>query len=446
MDSRKDRLERLEGFGFGRCPYCVVSEGLSDSEHLEQYIAQLQETAETLQIPNDGIVVFYDSHIYAQSCGRTERYYKDGIAFKFQDDLYDTVLREIEWTPTRFGEVAPVGIFDPVEIEGGTVSRATLHHLSYIKNMRLAPGCRVKVARQNKIIPRIVENLDPELYSDTVPPHCPCCGMLTRVRRRTGNGKKIIETVHCDNPDCETQTVRKFEHFVSKKAMNIEGLSRSTLERFLGMGVIKSFQDIYHLKQHRGKIIHMDGFGEKSFARLWNAIESSRRTSFSHYLVAMDIPMIGQTKSRYLSEYFYGSLDTLEAAARGDFDFTQLEDFGEVLNRNLHAWFANEDNLNLWRILQMEMKFYEESTGKVAELDKSNPFYGKTIVATGKLINFTRDEINEKIIELGGKPGRSVTQKTDYLIAGEKAGSKLFNARKLGIPILSESEFLSKIA
>ena len=444
-DSRMARLGRLEKIGFDRCPYSVVKDGANNPEQLGAYIDELKKTAKSMHIPIDGMVAAYDSYSYAGSCGRTERHYKDGIAFKFPDDTCDTILLAIEWTPTRFGEIAPVGIYDPVEIEGGTLTRATLHNLSYIKNLRLAPGCRVKVVRQNKVIPKIVENLDPELYSDMVPPLCPCCGTKTRVRKRTGNKGRVIETVHCDNPECGTQIVRKFEHFASKKAMDIEGLSESTLESLLSLGCLQTFRDLYHLDQHRGKIIHMKGFGEKSYSRLWNAIESSRCTSFSRYLVAMDIPMVGSTKSKILNAAFDGSLDALEVAAVGNYDFTELEDCGEVINKNLHVWFADEDNLYLWRTLQMEMNF-EANTETLPEPDEGNIFYGKTIVATGRLENFTRDGINEKIFELGGKPGRSVTQKTDYLIVGEDAGSKLAKAEEMGIPILTEAEFLKRAA
>lgn len=444
-DSRTEKLGQLEKMGFDRCPYVEIDESSNDPDYLELCIADLAEKAETMEIPIDGIVAVYDSYGYAKSCGKTERYYKDGIAYKFEDRLYDTVLTDIEWTPTRFGEIAPVGVFDPVEVDGSSISRATLHHLTHIKNMGLVPGCRIRVARQNMIIPKIIENLDSELYTDIVPPRCPCCNAETRVERRTGSNGTFIETVHCDNPACETQNIRKFEHFASKKALNIDGLSNATLKRLFALGCLNSFQDIYHLDRYRGKIIRMDGFGEKSFERLWSAIQSSRHTSFVRYLVGMDIPMIGSTKSKVLNEVFHGDLDAFEKAAIGTYDFTQLEDFGEILNQNIHAWFANEDNLEVWRSLQMEMDFVAY-TEKQQEADPDNYFFGKTIVATGTLKNFTRDGIHAQILACGGKPGKSVSRKTDFLIAGEKAGSKLEKAKELGVPILTEQEFLDKIA
>jgi len=246
------------------------------------------------------------------------------------------------------------------------------------------------------------------------------------------------------NPQCDSQITRRFVHFASKKAMNIEGLSEATLEKFLNLGYLHSFQDIYHLEEHREDIVALDGYGEKSFDRLWESINASRRTSFVRYLVSMDIPMIGRTKSRILDTVFSGNLTAFEQAAVGDYDFTQLEDFGEILNHNIHSWFADEANLDLWKNLQNEFTFEQRKEETI--MTKENKFTGCTIVATGKLEHFTRDGINDKILELGAKPGSSVTKKTDYLICGEKAGSKLAKAQSLGIPILTEAEFLEMIA
>ena len=353
-------------------------------------------------------------------------------------------MREIEWTPTRFGEIAPVGIFDTVEIDGCDVSRASLHNLTFIKNLELVPGCRILVSKRNMIIPHIEDNLDRGRYTDITPPVCPCCGSKTRTYSRKTSDGRTVETLHCDNPQCDSQITRRFVHFASKKAMNIEGLSEATLEKFLNLGYLHSFQDIYHLEEHREDIVALDGYGEKSFDRLWESINASRRTSFVRYLVSMDIPMIGRTKSRILDNVFSGELAAFEQAAVGDYDFTQLEDFGEILNHNIHSWFADEANLDLWKNLQNEFTFEQRKEETI--MTKENKFTGCTIVATGKLEHFTRDGINDKILELGAKPGSSVTKKTDYLICGEKAGSKLAKAQSLGIPILTEAEFLEMIA
>ena len=226
--------------------------------------------------------------------------------------------------------------------------------------------------------------------------------------------------------------------------MNIEGLSETTLEKFLTLGYLQTFPDIYHLNEHQEEILQLEGFGKKSFERLWNSITSSRNTTFVRFLVSMDIPMVGRTKSRILDTVFHGSLQEFFDAASGDYDFTQLDDFGDTLNQNIHDWFYDENNLILWHELQKELIFEERK--EMNTMMKENVFTGCTIVATGKLAHFTRDEINSKILELGAKAGSSVTKKTDYLICGEKAGSKLAKAQSLGIKILSEDEFLEMIA
>lgn len=444
-DSRMMRLSLLKDLGFDTCPYISIEGPAPSDELIKTSIDTLVTKAERGNIPIDGIVAVFDSLSYSKSCGRTGHHYKDGLAYKFEDEQYETVLRNIEWTPTRFGEIAPVGIFDTVEIDGCEVSRASLHNLSFIKNLELVPGCRILVSKRNMIIPHIEENLDRGRYQDTVPPLCPCCQSATRIIQRKTNDGRLIETVHCDNQTCDSQVLRKFMHFAGKKAMNIEGLSAATLERFLGEGYLHSFQDLYHLDQYHEEIVHLDGFGEKSYERLWNSITRSRETDFVHFLVAMDIPMIGRTKSRILNTVFSGDLKDFEAAALGSYDFTALEDFGETLNHNIHAWFSNEDNLCLWKELQKEFTFKSKEEHTMKEV-KENPFMNCTVVATGKLTHFTRDGINAKILELGGKPGSSVTKKTDYLICGEKAGSKLKKARELNIPVLTEEQFLEMIA
>jgi len=442
-DSRAMKISSLLDYGFQPCPYIAANQPLT-SELVNQYIEKLTDLAGKKHLPIDGIVMIFDSLDYSQKCGRTGHHYKDGLAFKFEDETYETTLRNIEWTPTRFGEIAPVGIFDPVEIDGCFVSRATLHNLTFIKELELVPGCRISVSKRNMIIPHIEENLERGHYVNAVPPACPCCGSQTRIYQRKGNDGRLIETVHCDNPNCDSQIRKRFTHFVGKKAMNIEGLSETTLEKFLTLGYLQTFPDIYHLNEHQEEILQLEGFGKKSFERLWNSITSSRNTTFVRFLVSMDIPMVGRTKSRILDTVFHGSLQEFFDAASGDYDFTQLDDFGDTLNQNIHDWFSDENNLILWHELQKELIFEERK--EMNTMMKENVFTGCTIVATGKLAHFTRDEINSKIIELGAKAGSSVTKKTDYLICGEKAGSKLTKAQALGIKILSEDEFLEMIA
>ena len=447
VDSRELKLMQLSALGFDTCPYVWLEAGKYRERELREQTRKLEGVAGEEELPIDGLVLIYDSLSHSAKCGRTGHHYKDGLAYKFEDETYETSLQEIEWTPSRSGDLAPVAVFDSVEIDGADVSRASLHNLSFIRNLELVPGCRILVSKRNMIIPHIEDNLDRGFYYDTYPLECPCCGSSTRIREGRTNKGKILETLHCDNPECDSQILKKYVHFVAKKAMNISGISESNLRRFLECGWLTSFQDIYHLDRHRKEIIDLEGYGEKSYEKLWAAINESRNTDFIHYLTAMDIPMVGRTKSRVLCEIFEGNLDRFEKAAIGEYDFSQLEDFGDILNRNIHTWFADEDNLSLWRNLQMEMNFRQlEVKAEEETINTVNPFQGCTVVATGKLTNFTRDGINTKIWELGGKPGSSVSKNTDYLICGEKAGSKLAKAQSLGIKILSEAEFLDMIA
>lgn len=311
-----------------------------------------------------------------------------------------------------------MAVFDTVEIDGCSVSRATLHNLTFIRELELVPGCRILVSKRNMIIPHVEENLDRGHYRDAAPAICPCCGAPTELHRKKGEKGRIIETVHCSNPSCESQQLKKFVHFVCRKAMNIEGLSEATLEKFLNLGYLQTFHDIYHLDQHREEIIRLEGFGEKSFDRLWNAIQASRSTTFVRYLISMDIPMVGRTKSRVLDTVFSGSLDAFRAAATDDYDFTQLEDFGATLNQNIHDWFADEENLMLWDTLQKEFTFEERK--EETTMTKDNVFAGKTIVATGKLENLPAQRQRPDPGALAQSPGSSVSKKTDYLICGEK--------------------------
>ena len=446
LPRKSERLKALRPLGFLPCKYMVTKRPLTQKE-TEDGIRQLKEYAADADIPIDGIVITYNDIALSKSCGRTGHHYKDGLAFKFEDDLFQTKLQAIEWTPGRTGEIAPVAIFEPVEIDGCEVSRASLHNLSFIEDLELAPGCRILVSKRNMIIPHVEENLDRGNFSlDAVIPHqCPCCGELTRIHETKGRGEdgeeRSIKTLFCDNAACETRRLKQFVHFVSKKAMNIEGLSEGTLEKLIGRGWIHSYLDIYRLDQHKDEIIQMEGFGEKSWQRLWDAIQQSRNTTFERYVIAMDIPMVGNTASRVLCREFHGSLDEFRDAVYGGYDFRQLPDFGETLHSNIQEWFNEEENFCIWEELQMMMNIQKPVEADNQTINRDNSFSGKTIVVTGKVEPYTRDEMNSLIASLGAVAGSSVTRKTDYLVCGEKAGSKLSKARELGIPVLTPEEF-----
>ena len=447
LTRKSDKLRELRTLGFQPCKYLVTKQKLT-LENVEAGIRQLQQYAADNDIPIDGIVVSFNDIAYAQSCGRTGHHYKDGLAYKFEDDLYESRLQYIEWTPGRTGEIAPVAVFTPVEIDGCEVSRASLHNLSFIEDLELMAGNRILVSKRNMIIPHVEENMDRGGFSmvDMIPHACPCCGQPTRIHETKGKTEdgeeRIIKTLYCDNPDCETRRLKKFVHFVSQKAMDIEGLSEATLEKLIGQGWIHSYLDIYRLDQHQSEIIRMEGFGEKSWQRLWDAIQQSRNTTFERYLISMDIPMVGNTASKALGRVFHYDLTEFRDAVYDGYDFRQLPDFGETLHNNIHEWFCVEDNFCIWEELQSMMNIQKPAAAEHNEnREQSNPFVGKTIVVTGKVEPYTREGINDLIESLGAHAGSSVSKKTDYLVCGENAGSKLAKARDLRVAVLSPAEF-----
>lgn len=445
-DSKRMKLAKITEFGFGRVRSLQFS--TANTDMMELHIKVLKDKAAEEDLPIDGLVLCYDSISYSRTCGRTGHHFKDGLAFKFEDELFETRLDHIEWTPTRSGEISPVAVFDTVEIDGCEVSRATLHNLSFIEGLELMPGNRILVSKRNMIIPQVEENLDRGSFSmeALIPKFCPCCGhetMIHTTQKRVDGELKQTKTLFCHNPDCASQNLRKFVHFVSKKAMDIEGLSEATLEQFIAHGWLRDFTDIYRLDEHREDIIRMDGFGEKSWQRLWNAIEKSRNTTFERYLIAMDIPMIGNTASSALGRCFDWSIRAFEVAVDTGYDFTQLPDFGETLHNNIHEWFSIEENRILWEELKPMVNIEKKEMNTTAVQD--NPFVGKTLVVTGKVEPYTRDGINAKIVSLGAKAGSSVSKNTDYLICGENAGSKLAKAQSLGVTVLSPAEFFGMI-
>jgi DNA ligase (NAD+) len=433
----------LKRLGFSPCAFFMQKRDSTEQE-LQDTVDELRIMADVDGLPIDGIVITYNDISYSKACGRTGHHYKDGIALKFSDDLHETILRSIEWQPSRSGELSPVAVFDTIEIDGCDVSRASLHNVSFIKEKELKPGCRVLVSKRNQIIPHIEENLDRDGFDmSVIPGRCPCCNGSTRIQT-SHKDKKVTHTLRCDNPDCASQRLRQFVHFVSEKAMDIDGLSEATLQKFISRDWLNKLTDIFLLDEYADEIINMDGFGEKSWGRLWTAIEHSRLTTFEQFVVAMDISMIGRTASRELSRHFNSSLDDFMFAVDSGYDFTRLNAFGETLHRNIHNWFSKEENIKLWKELQT-MITIKTKNNAIATADADNPFAGRTIVVTGKLEHFSRDSINAKIESLGARAGSAVSAKTDYLIAGEKAGSKLSKAQTLGITILSEAEFLNMV-
>lgn len=442
--TKSKKLQILRNMGFQICKYFLNNSSLSLSD-LEMGIHTLKQIAADNDIPIDGIVATYNDIAFSKNLGRTQHHFRDGLAFKFEDDLHESRLQHIEWTPSRSGEIAPVAVFDTVEIDGCDVSRASLHNLTFIENLELMPGNRILVSKRNMIIPHVEENMDRGGFQmeNVIPRLCPCCNQPTRIHesRGTVNGEeRLTKTLFCDNPACEMRRLRQFVHFASQKAMDIEGLSEATLERFIGQGWIHTYMDIYRLDRYQSEIVKLEGYGMKSWQSLWKAIQRSRNTTFERYLIAMDIPMIGNTASRTLCRQFHGSLEEFEDAVNQRYDFTQLPDFGETLHNNIHNWFCEEENRYIWEELQMMVNI-EKTVVRNEGASQNTPFAGLTIVVTGKVEPYTRSGINEMIESLGAHAGSSVSKKTDYLICGENSGSKLDKARALGVKVLSPAEF-----
>lgn len=440
-DSRMTKFFACERLGF-ELPYACRFEQESSAFIIQDTIEHMRDQAIEKGIPIDGMVMKYDSISYSKQKGGTSHHNNDGIAFKFEDETAETVLREIEWSMGRTGQLTPVAIFDPIELDGTIVTRASVHNLSYIKDYDLNIGDKLKVYKANMIIPQILENISATergtKHGVQYPDACPVCGGGIRVEQVNDT-----ESVYCDNPKCNGKKLGKFSHYVSKPAMNIDGLSEATLEKFINNGWLTDFTDLYHLNRYDKEIMRMEGFGKRSYDKLMTAIEASKSTTLTRLLISLGIPYIGKTASKAISNYCAGDPYKFIELINDDFNWMQLEDFGEVMSASLKDWFSDDDNFKLYHCIvgHLNIQIEKVITTPVAD----NPFNGKTVVATGSLQNFTRDGIGKKLEELGAKVGSSVSKKTDYVIAGEKAGSKLTKAKELGVPVLTETEFMAMI-
>ena len=391
--------------------------------------------AKKLGYPIDGLVGRFGDIKYGESLGSTSHHSNAAYAFKFGDETYETVLRGVEWNTTRTGIIAPVAVFDEVDLDGALTTRATLHNLSIIEQLELGIGDTITVYRSNMVIPKIDDNLT---RSNTlkIPTVCPCCGHPTEVKY-TDNSKVLM----CANPDCPAKKLARFTHFVSRKCMNIDGLSERTLELLISNNLIKNFRDIYHLKEHMSKLCALDGMGKKSVENLLNSIEKSRDVKLENFIAALGIPNIGLSAAKAISKKFNGShYDFVLALANDNYDFSQIDDFGEITNKSLHDWWHSKDPMV--ELLPMEVNFIVEDTGSNANLD------GKSFCITGSLTHYTnRDALVKAIEDNGGKYVSSVSKKTDYLINNDKTSTSGKNkkAMDLNIPIISEEDFIKMI-
>lgn len=439
------KLKEAEKLGFTLPPMFTYTNKSSDKNNLEKILHTLRKQANDIGLPMDGVVMAKDNCELADSMGRTDKFFYHSIAYKFEDEIYETFLTGIDWTVGRTGIITPTALFKPTVIDGTEVSRASMHNLSVMKELSggnvFYQNMKINIYKANQIIPQVksVEYVfEDEMNNKTLPApkECPCCGAATSIVK-TNNSEVLM----CTNPNCSAKKIAQFTHFVSRKCMSIDGLSEKTLELLISHGFLHNYKDIYHLKEHRDKLILLDGLGTKSVDKLLDSIEKSRDVTLDRFITALGIPNVGSSAAKAISKQFDGDHYKFVMALSNGYDFTQISDFGEITNKSLHDWWDSKDEMV--ELLPMEMNFIVEEETTVSD----NPFVGKTLVVTGKLNHFTRDSINEKISSLGAKAAGSVSKKTDFLIANEASGSSKYKkAMELGIPVISEEEFLNMIS
>lgn len=429
QNSRACQMEWLKSQGFTTVEYYMVTR-----DTVEDEVAKFSSKISENDFPSDGLVLTYDDIAYGRSLGRTAKFPRDSFAFKWQDEIRETVLREIEWSPSRTGLINPVAIFDPVELEGTTVSRASVHNISIMEELELGIGDRIEVYKANMIIPQIAENLTRSGVKD-IPCKCPVCQGETKIRQ-VGNAKAL----YCMNPECQAKHVKSFALFVSRDALNIEGLSEATLEKFISRGYIHTFADIFHLDQYKEEIQKMEGFGEKSYKKLTESIEKARTTTLPRVIYSLGIAGIGLANAKVICRELKYDVESLLKVSEEELN--EIQGVGEVLAKAFVGYFADAKHVENFRRLLNELTIPEET------VTKQQIFEGVNFVITGSVKHFAnRGEVKELIESLGGKVTGSVTSKTNYLINNDvtSTSSKNKKANELGIPIISEETFMELV-
>ena len=429
-NSRMCQLQWLERQGFE-----VVEHHLTDRASVEGEVTWFSEQIVNNDFPSDGLVLVYDDIAYGQSLGTTAKFPRDSYAFKWADEVRETTLLEIEWSPSRTGLINPVAIFKPVELEGTTVSRASVHNISIMEELALGVGDQIQVYKANMIIPQIAENLTRSGVKD-IPKVCPVCGGVTKIKM-----ENETKTLYCTNPDCQAKHLKSFALFVSRDAMNIEGLSEATLEKFIGEGFIRDFTDIYHLDRYEETIKTLEGFGEKSYTKLITSVENSRNTTMPKLIYSLGISNIGLSNAKMICRAFENDPEKMMRATVEE--LTDIQGVGEVIARTFVDYFAKEAHRDLLKRLLEEVQIQPEEGTWTAQIFESMNF-----VITGSVEHFAnRREVKEIIEARGGKVTGSVTGKTNYLINNDvdSTSSKNKKARELGIPIISEVQFLEML-
>ena len=424
-NSREVQFRWLNEQGFEVVEYRKVT-----AETLDEAMDYFAEAVTTNDFPSDGLVALYDDIAYGESLGTTAKFPRNAMAFKWADEMRDTRLLEIEWSPSRTGLINPVAIFEPVELEGTTVSRASVHNISIMKELKLGIGDTIRVYKANMIIPQIAENLTGS-GNAPIPHTCPACGQETVVKKEND-----VECLFCVNPECPAKKIKSFGLFTSRDAMNIDGLSEATLEKFIARGFIHDFGDIFEISRYKDEIVEMEGFGQKSYDNLMESLERAKETTLPRVIYSLGIANIGLANAKVICRHFDNDLDRIRHASLEE--VSDIDTIGPVIAGNLVAYFRDEDND---RRLDHLMRFLhiQEDSPKQEQI-----FEGMNFVITGSLVHFeNRSEAKELIESLGGKVTGSVTKKTNYLINNDiqSNSSKNKKARELGIPILSEEDF-----
>ena len=426
-NSRQYQMEWLKEQGFETVEYRVV-----DADTLDEAMEYFAERVQENDFPSDGLVALYDDIAYGDSLGRTAKFPRNAFAFKWADEMAETTLEEIEWSPSRTGLINPVAVFAPVELEGSTVSRASVHNISIMRKLELGIGDKIRVYKANMIIPQIGENLTRSGVRD-IPERCPACQGPTKIEMVND-----VESLYCRNPECPAKAIKGFTLFVSRDAMNIDGLSEATLEKFIGKGFIHEFGDIFEIGKFKDEIVQMEGFGEKSFYNLMNSIEKARKTELPRVIYALGIPNIGLANAKVICKEF--GYDVEKILNLTEEELGEIDGIGPVIARSFVEYFAKEGRKEKMDHLLSHLQL-EEAPQEIGE----QKFSGINFVITGNVNHFTnRNEVKAEIEKRGGKVTGSVTSKTNYLINNDVTSnsSKNKKAKELGIPIISEEDFI----
>lgn len=425
-NSREYQMEWLKDQGFEVVEYRVVT-----ADNLDNAMDYFAATIEKNDFPSDGLVALYDDIAYGDSLGSTAKFPRNAFAFKWADEIRETTLRSIEWSPSRTGLINPIAVFDPVELEGTTVSRASVHNVSILKELELGIGDTIQVYKANMIIPQIAENLT-RSSNLPIPDICPACGQEAKVIR-----ENEVEALYCMNPECAAKKIKAFTLFVSRDAMNIDGLSEATLEKFIARGFIHNFGDIFEIGRYRKEIIEMEGFGQKSFDNLMESLEKAKETTLAKVIYSLGIANIGLSNAKVICRHFDNDLEAIRKADLEE--VSAIDGIGPVIARNLVEYFQKAENNQKLDQLMQHLHIQKDV------LQKEQIFTGMNFVITGSLEHFSNRSKAKNLIEsLGGKVTGSVTGKTTYLINNDTASnsSKNKKARELGVPILSEEDFI----